>query len=68
VRGIAAAKARGVNIGRAQARRLTAEQVDAAATDIAAGVPKTVIARRPGVARQTLHAALEHMAAARVRR
>lgn len=51
--GIEAAKARGVYRGRA--RRLTPEQVDAAMAEIAAGIPKAVVARRLGVARQTLY-------------
>jgi DNA invertase Pin-like site-specific DNA recombinase len=54
--GIEAAKARGVYRGRS--RRLTTEQVAAAQADIAAGVPKAVIARRLGVARQTLYDSL----------
>jgi DNA invertase Pin-like site-specific DNA recombinase len=55
--GIEAAKARGVYRGRAFA--LTDAQVSAAAADIVAGVPKAVIARRLGVARQTLYTALD---------
>ena len=51
--GIAAAKERGVYQGRA--RPLTPEQVAEARTDIAAGVPKAVVARRLGVARQPLY-------------
>jgi hypothetical protein len=39
-------------------RKLTPEQVDTAAADIAAGVPKAVVARRLGVARQTLYTAV----------
>ena len=54
--GIAAAKARGVYRGRA--RRLTPDQVAAARAEITAGVPKAVVARRLGVARQTLYDAL----------
>jgi len=54
--GIEAAKLRGVYRGRA--RRLKPEQVESASTDIAAGVPKAVVARRLGVARQTLYTAL----------
>jgi len=54
--GIAAAKARGVYQGRA--RRLTPEQVVAARGEITAGVPKAAVARRLGVARQTLYDAL----------
>ncbi|TQM57822.1 recombinase family protein [Humibacillus xanthopallidus] len=54
--GIAAAKARGVYRGRA--RRLGVEQVEQARADIEAGVPKAVVARRLGVARQTLYTAL----------
>jgi DNA invertase Pin-like site-specific DNA recombinase len=54
--GIEAAKARGVYRGRT--RRLTAEQVASARADVSAGVPKTVVARRLGVARQTLYDAL----------
>ena len=54
--GIAAAKARGVYRGRA--RRLTREQVQAAQKEVLTGVPKAVIARRLGVARQTLYDAL----------
>ena len=55
--GIEAAKARGVYRGRA--RRLTPEQVEAAAEEVRAGVPKAVLARRLGVARQTLYDALK---------
>ena len=54
--GIAAAKARGVYEGRA--RRLSAEQVEHARAAIQAGVPKAAVARRLGVARQTLYTAL----------
>ena len=54
--GIAAAKARGVYRGRT--RRLTPDQVAAARTEVASGVPKAVVARRLGVARQTLYDAL----------
>jgi DNA invertase Pin-like site-specific DNA recombinase len=54
--GIAAAKARGVYRGRA--RRLSQDAVNEARADIAAGVPKAAIARRLGVARQTLYDAL----------
>lgn len=54
--GIEAAKARGVYRGRS--RRLTGEQIAAAQTDISAGVSKAAIARRLGVARQTLYDAL----------
>ena len=54
--GIAAAKARGVYRGRA--RRLTPDQVAAARAEVASGVPKAVVARRLGVARQTLYDAL----------
>jgi DNA invertase Pin-like site-specific DNA recombinase len=55
--GIAAAKARGVYRGRAS--RLTPEQVEAARAEMGAGVPKAVVARGLGVARQTLYNALE---------
>ncbi|GAA3721336.1 recombinase family protein [Terrabacter ginsenosidimutans] len=55
--GIEAAKARGVYRGRR--RSLTPEQVDIATAEIAAGVPKAVVARRLGVARQTLYSALQ---------
>ena len=54
--GIEAAKARGVYRGRV--RRLTPEQVSTAKAEISAGVPKAAIARRLGVARQTLYDAL----------
>ncbi|WP_323099410.1 recombinase family protein [Intrasporangium sp. YIM S08009] len=54
--GIEAAKARGVYRGRR--RSLAPEQVESARADIAAGVPKAVVARRLGVARQTVYAAL----------
>ena len=54
--GIEAAKARGVYRGRA--RRLTPAQVAAAQAELTAGVPKAVVARRLGVARQTLYNAL----------
>ena len=54
--GIEAAKARGVYRGRA--RRLTPDQVAAARAEIGSGVPKAVVARRLGVARQTLYDAL----------
>jgi DNA invertase Pin-like site-specific DNA recombinase len=54
--GIEAAKARGVYRGRT--RRLTAEQVASARADVSAGVPKSVVASRLGVARQTLYDAL----------
>lgn len=54
--GIEAAKSRGVYRGRA--RRLSPEQVAAAEAQITAGVPKAVVARRLGVARQTLYDAL----------
>jgi DNA invertase Pin-like site-specific DNA recombinase len=54
--GIEAAKARGVYRGRA--RRLTVTQVNAAQEEIRAGIPKAVVARRLGVARQTLYDAL----------
>ena len=58
--GIAAAKARGVYRGRA--RRLSPGQVEAAGADVRAGVPKAVVARRLGVARQTLYDALKEPA------
>lgn|SRR5690625_3663742 len=51
--GIAAAKKRGVYKGRAKA--LTEEQLVQARADIDKGVPKTVIARRYGIHRSTLH-------------
>ena len=54
--GIAAAKARGVYRGRA--RRHTPEQVAGAREEVASGVPKAVVARRLGVARQTVYNAL----------
>jgi DNA invertase Pin-like site-specific DNA recombinase len=54
--GIAAAKARGAYRGRAP--RLTPEQVQEAEREVHAGVPKAVLARRLGVARQTLYDAL----------
>ncbi len=54
--GIEAARVRGVYRGRA--RRLTREQVEAAQKEVQAGVPKALVARRLGVARQTLHTAL----------
>lgn len=54
--GIEAAKARGVYRGRA--RRLTADQVATARKDVAAGVPKSTVARRLNVSRQTLYDAL----------
>lgn len=54
--GIEAAKARGVYRGRA--RRVTADQVESARKDVAAGVPKSVVARRLNVSRQTLYDAL----------
>lgn len=54
--GIEAAKARGVYRGRT--RRLTAEQVASARADVSAGVPKSVVASRLDVARQTLYDAL----------
>lgn len=54
--GIEAAKRRGVYRGRA--RRLSPEQVAAAEAQISAGVPKAVVARHFGVARQTLYDAL----------
>jgi DNA invertase Pin-like site-specific DNA recombinase len=53
--GIAAAKARGAYGGRA--RRLNAEQVATARQEIHAGVPKAEVARRLGIARQTLYKA-----------
>jgi DNA invertase Pin-like site-specific DNA recombinase len=56
--GIEAAKARGVYRGRA--RRLDPEQVAASLVEIDAGVPKAEVARRLGVARQTLYDALAH--------
>lgn len=56
--GIEAAKARGVYLGRA--RRLTPEQVAIAKAEVSSGVPKAVVARRFGVARQTLYDALEN--------
>ena len=55
--GIAAAKKRGVYKGRAKA--LTEEQLAQAREDIDKGVPKTVIARRYGVHRSTLHRRLK---------
>lgn len=55
--GIEAAKVRGVYRGRR--RSLTTEQVDRARADIAGGLPKAVVARRLGVARQTLYSALD---------
>jgi DNA invertase Pin-like site-specific DNA recombinase len=58
--GIEAAKARGVYRGRT--RRLTPEQIDSATAGIAAGVPKAEVARRLGVARQTLYQALSQSA------
>ncbi|MFW5472295.1 recombinase family protein [Knoellia sp. CPCC 206450] len=60
--GIEAAKARGVYRGRA--RRLTLEQVSQARAEINAGVPKASVARRLGVARQTLYDALRTPTAA----
>jgi DNA invertase Pin-like site-specific DNA recombinase len=57
--GIEAAKARGVYRGRS--RRLTAEQVVIARAEISSGVPKAVVARRFGVARQTLYDALANL-------
>jgi DNA invertase Pin-like site-specific DNA recombinase len=54
--GIEAAKARGVYKGRT--RKLTPDHVDTATADIAASVPKAAVARRLGVARQTLYTAL----------
>ena len=55
--GIEAAKVRGVYRGRA--RRLTPAQVQAATVEVRAGVPKAVLARQLGVARQTLYDALK---------
>lgn len=60
--GIEAAKARGVYRGRT--RRLTAAQVAAARAEVSSGVPKAVVARRLGVARQTLYDALSTPSAA----
>lgn len=54
--GIRAAKARGVYRGRKRA--LTPEQVEAARSRIAQGVPKAAVARDLGVTRQTLYSAL----------
>lgn len=54
--GIEAAKRRGVYRGRA--RRLTPEQVTEAKAKISSGVPKAMVARHFGVARQTLYDAL----------
>jgi DNA invertase Pin-like site-specific DNA recombinase len=54
--GIEAAKARGVYRGRA--RRLSPDQVAVARAEVASGVPKAVVARRLGIARQTLYDAL----------
>ena len=54
--GIEAAKARGVYRGRA--RRLSPDQVVQARAEVVSGVPKAVVARRLGVARQTLYDAL----------
>lgn len=54
--GIAAAKKRGVYKGRKKA--LTAEQLAQARTDIDRGIPKTVVARRLGIHRTTLHRSL----------
>ena len=56
--GIAAAKARGVYRGRV--RRLSPDQVSAAREEVASGVPKAVVARRLGVARQTLYDAFSN--------
>lgn len=55
--GIAAAKKRGVYKGRT--KTLTAEQLTQAHEDINRGVPKTVIARKLGVHRSTLHRRLK---------
>ncbi|MFC7489448.1 MULTISPECIES: recombinase family protein [unclassified Knoellia] len=60
--GIDAARARGVYRGRA--RRLNGAQVAAARAEISTGVPKAVIARRLGIARQTLYDALTTPSAA----
>ena len=60
--GIAAAKVRGAYRGRN--RRLNPEQVAQARAEIHAGVPKAVVARRLGVARQTLYDALAETALA----
>ncbi|KRE41053.1 recombinase family protein [Knoellia sp. Soil729] len=60
--GIEAAKDRGVYRGRA--RRLSPEQVVAAKAEVSSGVPKTVVARRLGIARQTLYDALSTPSAA----
>lgn len=57
--GIEAAKARGVYRGRS--RRLNGAQVSAARAEISAGVPKAVVARRLGIARQTLYNALANI-------
>lgn len=54
--GIEAAKARGVSRGRS--RRLSPQQVAAAKAEINAGVASAAVARRLGVARQTLYDAL----------
>ena len=54
--GIEAAKARGVYRGRA--RRVSLDQVVQARAEVVSGVPKAVVARRLGVARQTLYDAL----------
>lgn len=54
--GIAIAKANGVYKGRKPS--LTAEQVEKARADVAAGIPKARIARDLGVSRQTLYTAL----------
>ncbi len=59
--GIQAAKARGVYRGRS--RRLSPEQIAAASDQIGSGVPKAVVARRLGVARQTLYDALADLRA-----
>ena len=60
--GIRAAKDRGVYKGRA--RRLTPEKVHEARELIAAGIPRTEVARRVGVERTTLYRALGGVAAA----
>lgn len=51
--GIAAAKARGVYLGRAPA--LSADDADAARRLVAEGVPKAEVARRYGINRSTLY-------------
>lgn len=56
--GIEAAKTRGVYRG--SARRLSPDQVASARSDIQSGIPKTVVARKFGIARQTLYNALAY--------